>query len=227
VTVELSTILRVVAEHDDYQTIMETASEYGERGYSRRGDGPVVLGNYWCQRSDCNYPERYEDGKRKIHSLDYHYPRVMNVLDSECELEWYDEWVVVDDRAYRIHADSYSWQPTAVYNSDSDSYLIAGEDIESWIEWATNDSTRCLMRDSFSVSELEEYGWVERECGFASGWHEGMNDNPVSISEAIRDEHPELDVMFKLSETSQFYVTFCVLTRAPDWDAANDGSEDE
>jgi hypothetical protein len=215
---ELHTVLTALMEHDDYQTVHEYASEYGEPGYSTRG-GPVLLGDYWCRRQDCGYPERYDDnggafsGKVKLHSLDYHYPRVFAFLEREgCELEWHDEWTVVDDKAYRTQADSYSWQPTAVWNDEICDYMVNGEDIDLWLEWATNNPRRCLMRASFTDDQLREHGFVERECDYESGWY-GREDNPQSIFNAITEREPNTDVLFKLANVEQFRVTFCVFVR--------------
>jgi hypothetical protein len=186
------------------------ASEYGEPRYS--ANGPVLLGDWWCERKNCGYPTR-EDGTREIHGMEHHYPRVFAALaEAGAELGWYDEWTVIDDRAYRTTADSYRWQPSIVWNEDESEWLVNGEDPDAWIDWAVNDSRRCLLADSVSASALSERGFVERECGYYNGWHEGMDDDPAAILAAIQ-RAANVDVLFLLAESSQFYVRFCVYVR--------------
>lgn len=215
---ETSTILRALEDQDGNEPyVYDIASEYGEPGYA--SEGPVVLGTYWCQRRDCNYPDRYDDGRRKVHSLEYHYPRMFAALEARgVALEWYDEWTVVDGRAYRTQADSYSWEPTAVFNEEICEYMVPDDGIELWIEWAINDPRRCLMSHTFSDDELAAEGFVERSCDYASGWFEGMDDDPEAIARTIHEREPGTDVLFKLSENSQFYSRFCVFVRTPDID---------
>lgn len=207
---KLQTVISALSEDGSGETLYDYASEYGEPGYSTRG--PVLLGNWWCHRHDCSYTERYEDGRRKTHGLEYHYPRLFAFLESEgCEFEWSDEWTIIDDKAYRTQADSYSWQPTAVWNDDICEYMVNGEDIDEWLEWAVNAASRCLMNDSFTDAELESAGFVERQCDYEDGWY-GVNDDPAEIMRAIRDRE-SVDVLFKLASTEQFRVTFCVYVR--------------
>jgi hypothetical protein len=217
---ELSTVVRVLSEHDDYQTVTDYASEYGEPGYT--SDGPILFGDWWCRRKDCDYAETYENGAKKVHGLDCHYPRVFAFLEENgAQLEWDDEWTVVDDKAYRTSADSYSWQPTAVWNDDVGDYMVNGEDIDTWLEWAVNDSSRCLMARSFTDAELEAEGFVERQCDFYNGWHEGMADDPKAIMAMVQDSE-NVDVLFMLAETSQFYIRFCVYVREVDSETDDD-----
>lgn len=224
---ETGTILRVLAESDGGSTLSDYASEYGEPGYHTSG-GPVLLGDWWCHRRDCGYPETYDDGKTKCHELAWHYPRVFAALEAAgCQFEWSDEWVIPTDTdaAYRTTADSYSWQPTAVFNSDTYEYMVPDDGPDEWLEWAENDPSRCLMRNSVTDSDLTAAGYVERDCSLESGWY-GVEDDPRAIFEAIREREPDADVIFQLSSTEQFRVTFCVWVRNPA-DLLDNGSEVE
>lgn len=216
-TVETGTILRVLAEHPGYH-VHDWADGYGEPGYS--SEGPVVLGDWWCRRQDCGYPDRYDNGKREVHGLEWHYPRVFAALeDAGCELVWDDEWVIPDgtNAAYRTTADSYQWQPTAVFNSDTCEYMVPEDGHDVWLEWAENDPSRCLMERSVSDADMTAAGYVEHECGLENGWHPGQDADPVKIADAIRREagDDDVDIIFQLSETSQFYIGFCVWVRYP------------
>lgn len=223
--VKLRTVIDVLYNGGDMETIHDSASDYGEPGYSTRS-GPVLLGDWWCRRADCSYPDTYDDGKKKVHAMEYHYPRVFAFLESEgCELEWYDEWTVVDDRAYRTQSDSYGWQPTAVWNDDIGDYMISGEDIGTWLDWAVNDPRRCLMARTFTDDELAAEGFVERQCDYASGWFAGMDDDPEAVARVIHEREPGTDVLFMLSETSQFYIKFCVYVREAEAEELEDETD--
>jgi hypothetical protein len=207
------------------------ANDYGEPGYHFPYGATtpiIVLGDFWCRcgkNPDAGKPRHFGYGRRDepvrlvegkdLHSYENHHPRVWAQMESQgVQFEWSDEWMVDYEngaKAYRTQADSYSWQPSVQFTDDGE-YLTPDSDIEDWIEWAVNDPRKCLM-DQYHWA-IEEAGYTERECGFASGWFEGMNDDPVKITEAIRREHDDIDILFVLSETSQFYVRFCVFTRS-------------
>jgi hypothetical protein len=231
---------------DDWtgDVITDYASEYGEPGYSFRygGETPMFLiGDWWCrcmkdgwrkwQPASHYYTKggfdadgvwqfgkwTHYEGKivSDLHDHQAHHPRFWAQLEAQ-GVEWafYDEWVVIDDKAWRTEADSYSWESSIRYSESYGDWLTPDSDIEEWIADSVNDPHRCLT--SHYHRAVEEAGFTERECGFANGWFEGMNDDPVKITEAIRNDpyiDEELDILFVLSEASQFYFRFCVFTR--------------
>lgn len=214
----------------DRGTVTDYAADYGEPGYSKGfgadDDAVVLLGNYWCHCANGPDRERAEETARKngydrphyLHGLECHYPRVFAALESRgCQLEWCDEWVVVNGRAYRTEPDSYSWQRSVVLNPDSCEYLVVGEDPDAWIDFAVNDSDRCLMAESVSHAELESRGFREQTCELENGWY-GREDNPAEIFAAIREDDPTADVLFQLSYVEQFRISFCVWVRPADWE---------
>ena len=216
---ELSTVLRALLEHQDYRRgyVSDYASEYGEPGYS--SEGPILLGNYWCHCA--NGPDAAEENTRAaergsephyLHGMECHHPRVFALLEEEgCALEWEDEWVIVNDRAYRTSPDSYSWAPTAVYDSDSGEFLVPEDGISAWLEWAINNPTRAFMPRMFSNEEMNAEGFEERDCSLESGWH-GVEDDPRAILESLQEER-DCDVVFMISSNEQFRTKFCVYTR--------------
>jgi hypothetical protein len=207
------------------------ANEYGEPGYSFRhgAETPlIILGDFWCrcgknpkagQPKSWTYqregePVQLIEGK-DLHAYEEHLPRVWAQMEAQgVEFEWHDEWMVDHDndaKAYRTEADSYSWE-SQVRMTDNGDWLTPDSDIEDWIADSVNDPHRCLT--SHYAHAVEEAGFEERECGFASGWYEGQNDDPVKITEAIRREHDDIDILFVLSGVGQFDVHFCVYTRS-------------
>jgi hypothetical protein len=189
-------------------------NEYGEPGYNNFGTSFVVLGNYWCR---CDHPPK-GDG---LHALEDHHPLFWRQLESQgVQFEWEDEWVIDDHpdrdrKAYRLHGDSYDWQPSALYGDD-DQLLTPDSSIEEWIDgFCANNPQRCLPARVFSGDDLEAAGFVRHNGQFESGWFDGQTDNPVKIHAAIRAEHPDHTIVFALDETSQFYTKFSAYHRPP------------
>lgn len=200
--------------------ITDYCGEYGEPGYTLYNErGFVALGDIWCKRKNCSYPEQHPDGTKKVHSIEFHYPRIFKKLDEEgMEFQWYDEWIIDhnNDKAYRIHGDSYQWQPSVAWD-DSGELLTPDDDIEYWIEYAVNNPRVALPSHVWSDEQLMEEGFKEYKCGFQNGWYPGQTDNPVEISQVIADEYAKkgknVDILFKLSYVSQFDLGFCVFVR--------------
>lgn len=188
---------------DEYVT--DYCSTFGEPGYSDpSGDIPLlVFGNFWCR---CN-------GDLHI-GLDYHYPEVAERLaEAGVEFHWYDEWTVVydEDAAYRTEPDSYSWKPSVILGDDCE-WLTPKTPTHYWIEWALNDSTRCIPEHIPAVEELEEQGFAVKWDGYASGWY-GREDSPSEITEKIHQYHPGADIVFVLESTGQFEISFSAYVR--------------
>ena len=125
-------------------------------------------------------------------------------------IEWCDEWDVVDEKAYRTRADSYSWAPTLVY-ADGEALIVGKDDeeiIDSVAMKASNYVPDCVPR-GISAETLKSFGYIrEPEDTFESGWHPGQNDDPVKIAAAIWKDSTVEAVVFRVSENSQFYIKF-------------------
>ena len=206
--------------------LIDTADAYGEPGYDNpEGDTPmVVLGSYWCRCKDYAN-ERFPDSP--LHDVfAAHYPReAEQLLEQGVVFEWYDEWVVVHEydqakeqyvsNAYRVVEDSYHWQPSAILDEDSCEFLTPNTPDDEWVEWALNDHTRCIPAGMLST-HMDFVGWEDKqvwyewdEDGFENGWHPGQDADPEKITDEIRARHGEdTDVVFVLTETSQFYIRF-------------------
>lgn len=197
--------------------------EYGEPGYSfpHGAETPMfVSGNWWCRcgkNPHAGGRKTWGDGEIQptdLHSHSDHRPRLWAQMESQgVQFEWNDEWWVdfETSKAYRTQADSYSWQPSIQWNEDIDDYMTPDHDADVWIEWALNDTSRCLMarfRSGFTQWEPND------PHRYHNGWHEGMTDDPVKVrAEIDRWSDSQEDVVFLLDETSQFYVGFSAWTR--------------
>lgn len=209
--------------------VTDYASEYGEPGYDfgYKAETPIFLiGYWWCRCGNNPHAGRPKYGLRgdeegvvqpgDLHSVDQHHPRVWAQLESQgVESAFYDEWTVVDGKAYRTTADSYTWQ-SSIQLTDDGEYLTPDDDIEEWVAWAVNDHQRCLMREY--RHQLAEAGFVKWEPDdphdYQAGWHPGQTDEPKVVTDEIRETSDD-DIVFVLDETSQFYVGFSAWTRPP------------
>ena len=211
-------VLEALSERMSQSCYMEWASEYGEPGYGSSSTKGVILGSYWCHCD--NGPET----KSGLHSLDFHYPRLFAALTEQgFELEWYDEWVIDHDadKAYRTKPDSYSWQPSIVWNEEMSDWMTPETDVEEWVEWASeNPVSRIIPSKVIPESKLEEIGFREytgpdgKPQTFENGWHPGQTDDPKEIVQNISEELGEdTKILFYLNDTGQFDIRFSAWIR--------------
>lgn len=133
------------------------------------------------------------------------------------ELVHYDEYTVDYEtgKAWRTSPDSYFWSPSVVW-TDGGEMLTPDHDISEWIDWASNDPTRCLTPNMVKLDELMEMGFTfhpDEDDVNQSGLHQGMDADPAKTYKKLRDSYQYSDVIFWLKETSQFYSTWQVLIR--------------
>lgn len=236
---ETSTIVRAMMREDRVESysarqarkrggyVRDYAEDYGEPGYRKPSGADesslILLGDFWCHCAHGSDAEKEnaraaEAGTepRYLHSMEEHYPRIFRTLEERgCEMVWYDEWAIVWNHdgptlAYRTEPDSYSWQRSIVMD-DNGEWMSPETDPGTWIQWAENDSSRCLM-GWFPDAALEDAGYTERECELENGWY-GVEDDPAEISRRIKEREGNPDVIFKLSGVEQFRVRFCVYVR--------------
>ena len=192
------------------------ANEYGEPGYSlAEGKVCILFGDWNFSWS----PDTLRSKKGRV------YPRIVDQLGEQYELEWEDEWTIDWEngaRAYRTQPDSYSWTPSYIYTEYGD-MLTPDDDLEAWVEYVKNDPSKCLV-GPYGARELLAAGWTQwpddAAHQYESGWHPGMDDDPKAVYAEIQQYledakadgkiHPdmEFDVVFALSEQSQFYTGF-------------------
>ena len=197
---DIMKIMQQLAEKHQW----DYANEYGEPGYGDSNTTVVIFGDW----------NKVDIGK---------YPRIEAACrEAGIEMEWLDEWYVDHEngsKAWRTSGDSYFWQPSLAYGDGF--VLTPDDDVEEWIEWAVNDPSRCITRAMKPMNELVEAGfqlWPDDDERFESGLHQGMDDDPAKITDQIRDSFSDvpddaIDIIFYLSESSQFYVTFKALVR--------------
>lgn len=60
---------------------------------------------------------------------------------------------------------------------------------------------------------LEGWGWAPFNGVFESGWHPGQTDDTRKVFRRIKGEYPNLSVVFRLDETSMFYIRWTAWTK--------------
>lgn len=232
------TVHNILTRWMDEGIVTDHAADYGEPGYSHSmsltdEDTPiVVLGSYWCECKKV-FKDTHDGGRAPvIHPYEHHRPRLWQQLaDQGVTFEWYDEWTVVDGKAYRTSPDSYSWMSSIVWNG-CDNYLTPEQGLDEWVEWAAEynegEGIRCLPSIVWSGRNLLTCGFEKWNGTYESGWHPGQDDNPHDIRKLVLaawaftsyvagvDE--ECDVVFCMDGVGQFDVNFSAYYRVKDWE---------
>ena len=196
-------IVRLLEER--YNKQVDWASEYGEPGYSKEKDAPILF-------SDWN-------------GLPSH---IMEGIERRFNIEWCDEWVINHEtsKAYRCSGDSYEWKPYFLMTDDGD--IIGGDEIEEDFDQQAEYIKNYLLNNPERVCvfdfDLSEHGFVKcNENDYENGWHPGQTDNPHKILEEAQKKWPDHDFVFGELHTSQFYITFSLYRRPVDYDEEYDG----
>lgn len=208
---------------DTQIAIYDYADEYGEPGYS--SDGPVILGDYWCR---CDKGPDQNDGKdHHLHGIEVHFPTTFEILeDHDAELEWYDEWIVIDNKAYRDKPDSYSWQPSWMWVGGEPSTLET-TDIEDFVEEVNHDPGQAIHDRIVPVDEFEKVGFEVVSDENWTGWYESSDADPQKVYEEFQADKErefteagregwwvsETDVVFVITSTEQFQVSWVMMYR--------------
>lgn len=164
----------------------DVADDYGEPGYELpEGDLSMVI------KLDMNGLEEHGDTFKALERRGV-------------EFVWIDEWEMVDNLAYRTVEDSYSWEPSLVWDTDEGDWLARHHGVENWIEWANCNSDRALPPWAELPEEWEAWEGVKE-----SGLHAGQTDKPADVVSAIRDAHGyAVDYVFQIVRRGQFDVHF-------------------
>ena len=179
----------------------ESADEYGEPGYTNP-DKCIILGNWnevprWIQ--------------------DY-------LEEAGFELEWSDEWYIhyesSPSKAWRTSPDCYSWQCQVRF---CDGFVLTpDDDVSDWLEELSSTSPsqdHKAVPDWITEDTLAEHGFRKFNGDFESGWHPGQTDDPNKIAKEVFSTVEDVEsVVFRIAETSQFYVVFECYFRVADWE---------
>lgn len=146
--------------------------------------------------------------------------------DEGVECLWLDEWATCSGcyMAVRTNPDSYGWQPQFIWGDGEILCLVcvaetmSADDILYGQSMYGDDAYVNNPSNALTEPLLAAVDWTLEGEGFTlvsgrneSGWHPGMDADPKAIFESLKDEWDE--IVFALSDVSQFYVTFDVYGR--------------
>lgn len=136
------------------------------------------------------------------------------------DAEWYDQCDPCSDcqKLMETHATSYMWQPSYIRDNEGqivcfDCLDLSSDDVLEEFGYI-DDYNKCIP-DKLG-EKLSEWGWEPYNGVYENGWHPGQTDDPHVIFDKIKEKSPELSVVFRLDETSQFYIRFTAWTKNRD-----------
>ena len=165
-------------------TIQDYADEYGEPGYQNEGK-LILLGNWNHFDKD-----------------------TLDLLEEFYELEWEDEWMIIEGKAYRTSPDCYGWKPSFYMDDGGQCWVEEDMDRELVIELfgITSHHNTNLKAIPFDL-DLHKLGFTKvNEDSFENGWH-GINDDPQKIIDKMLKENNDKVYVFTYS-SEQFRVNF-------------------
>jgi hypothetical protein len=136
------------------------------------------------------------------------------------DAEWYDQVDPCDGCRKLMETDPthYGWQPSYLIDLDCnyvcfDCLDVSNDEVLS--EFGYIDNVEKAIPDVLA-KHLPEWGWEPFNGTFENGWHPGQNDSPQKIFERIQAKwfKNKRSVVFRLDETSQFYIKFTAWTKA-------------
>lgn len=165
---------------------------YAEPGYTDPPKG-VLLANW-------NYfPSRIDD----------------TLTRAGFDIEWSDEWSTCDNcgKLIRTSPNGYDWQPYSVMMNDCDLVCLRCVDWAEYLESIEDNPSSAVMRKC----DPSKYGYqlVSEPRQYQNGLHTGMDDNPRQILKALHAAG-KTGIIFRIPETSQFYIEFETWERIPE-----------
>jgi hypothetical protein len=200
---------------------IDYATAYGEPGYST--DKPYILFSNWNDHALarlCGLPWERETGDEDVRKaaetknapVKAKLKRLTDILETQAELEWSDEWTIVYDSqplAFRTSPDSHGWTPAFVSDTNFASGDIVpladieGDDdlqdeyIASIID---NPSTYCKPNIQLEAHRFQKLSDHE------NGWHPGQTDVPRDVLARAKIQFPSMEFVFGHLSKSQFSV---------------------
>ena len=197
-----------------------------EYGYD---DKPVLAADWNGPSTSGSWDYTYENGKQELteHGMQrLRLSKLGELIDKleHVSLEWFDEWTAcnVCSKAVRTSPDSYVWEPSWVYASESEivCHECYKDNIDDIVEYYTSDKwsfkNRALHSDF--VPFLEDLGftcWQEREgCAvYETGFRCGQNDDPKKVYEEILKDSIKWQIVFVITDTGQFDIHWTAYVR--------------
>jgi hypothetical protein len=169
---------------------IDYCSKYGEFGYKLSEGKKAILFSDW---------NKFEK-----------YPRIMEWIEENYEIEWCDEWVIDynNDKCYRKIHNSYGWQPSMYM--DNNGNIIPYDDInemneEEFKEFLIENNFLNNPKTAIDLVRFEPKGELIGED--KSRMLESKPD-PKKMLELAKEKYPENDFYFVIDSVNQFGFEF-------------------
>jgi hypothetical protein len=195
---EKEIIIQKVSNFCNEQNLFNNGVEIGEDSNGLT----YVICQDWKQHDQIeNFLNSIEDGLPN-----------MSRMSDYIEIGFSDEYTFCSNcnKIIRTSPTSYGWSPDFWVG---DGFIECGEctrsNPENYIGHLVNNTS--IANTILSHKELTEQGFKKLNEEYQNGFHQGMNDNPKEIYNRLKGQHSE--IIFNISENSQFYTTFEVYIR--------------
>jgi|SRR5690554_2416902 len=183
-------IIRQAAEKKNIY--IDYCSEYGELGYE------ILEGKKAILFSDWNNFDKY--------------PRIMEWIEENYEIEWDDEWVIDynNDKCYRTIHDSYGWQPSMYMDNNGEIFSyewVNNMDEEEFKEFLIENDFLNNPKTAINLVRFEPKGELIGEN--ESRMFESQPD-PKKMLELAKEICPKNDFYFVIDSVNQFGLEFAL-----------------
>lgn len=201
------------------------------QGYVNRGDHEHTKADYDRQRARSaesaidnlhyanGYAEPgYTDPAKSVLFANWNiFPRgIESVLErAGYAIEWEDEWTTCNDcgKAVRTSGDSYHWQPYYVLFNECEIVCLDCVDWPDYLQSIEDDPNAACVAECNPADH--GYSLLSDRSEYESGFFPGQTDRPVDVLKKLQDAG-HTGIVFRLSETSQFYCKWEVYKRDTD-----------
>ena len=183
-------IIRQAAENKNID--IDFCSKYGEIGYEISEGKKAILISNW---------NKFDK-----------YPRIMEWIEENYEIEWCDEWVIDynNDKCYRNIHNSYGWQPSMYmdHNGEISSYEeVNNMNDEEFKEFLIENDFLNNPKTAINLVRFEPKGELIGEN--ESRMFESQPD-PEKLLRLAKEKYPENDFYFVIDSVYQFGLEFAL-----------------
>lgn len=174
----------------------------------RSGESEIENLNWYQDYAEPGY--RMSHGDRGILTADWNYFHrgITTLLErAGFECEWSDEWSSCEDcnKLVRTSGDCYQWQPYYVIQNECELVCLDCVDWPNYLESIEDNPAKACMRKCNPAEH--GYTLISESAEYENGFHPGQNDDPKKILAKLQEQGKE-HIVFRISESSQFYITF-------------------
>lgn len=184
-------------------------SNWQKPDYQKRfGESEVDNLNWYQDYAEPGYSMSHGDRGILTANWNYFHRGITDLLErAGFECEWPDEWTDCQscNKLVRTQGDSYTWQPYWVWHHGCEVVCLDCVDWPDYLESIEDDPNKACVRKCNPADH--RYTLISESREFENGLHPGQNDDPKKILAKLQEQSKE-HIIFRISESSQFYITF-------------------